>query len=538
MAARKATIDDLERIESLIEALPEEKRQKLARLPGIVEQLGKWKPNPGPQTTALESVADELFFGGGAGGGKSSLLCGLALTQHSKSIIFRREYPQIKGLVDEVARILGTRQGYNAQDKFWRLPDGNELEFGSIPHEQDKEKYQGRPHDLKGFDEITHFTESQYRFLIGWTRSAIEGQRCRVVVTGNPPLTPEGLWVIRYWAPWLDPTYPNPAKPGELRWFAVIDGTDIEVEGPGPHTIRGKDYLARSRTFIPAKLEDNPDLSSTGYASVLEGMPEPLRTMMREGRFDLAHQDAAFQVIPTAWIVAAQNRWDPDGWRRHLMTAMAYDPAGGGTDAAELCWRHGGWYAPIVTVKGEATLDGSAAAASIITHRRNNAPIVVDVGGGYGGAVTLRLTDNQIAHVPFNGASAAAAATRDGKLCFTNKRAEAWWRFREELNPDQEGGSVIALPPDAELRADLAAPTYEVGPRGLVIESKDRLRERLGRSPGKGDVVVMCLSAGHAAVRREFGKTDSIIQREASPDYFRQKPKVLLGYAKAKRGRR
>lgn len=530
-------------LEAIIEALPDEKRQKLARTRGVAEQLGKWKPNPGPQTEALNSQADELFFGGGAGGGKSSLLCGLALTVHAKSIIFRREYPQIKGLVDEVARILGTRNGYNAQDKLWRLPDGNELEFGSIPHEQDKEKYQGRPHDLKAFDEITHFTESQYRFLIGWNRSAKDGQRCRVVVTGNPPLTAEGLWVIKYWAPWLDPTYPNPAAPGELRWFAVVDGEDVEVDGIGPHLIECKDgvtreFTARSRSFIPAKLEDNPDLSGTGYASVLEGMPEPLRTMMREGRFDLAHQDSTFQVIPTTWIVAAQNRWKPDGWKDHLMTAMAFDPAGGGDDAAELVWRHGGWFSDIVTAKGEVTLDGSAAAASIIQRRRNNAPIVVDVGGGYGGAVTLRLKDNEIAHVAFNGANASAATTKDGKLRFANKRAEAWWRFREELNPDQEGGSVIALPPDSELRADLAAPTYEVGQRGLLIESKDELRSRLGRSPGKGDVVVMCLSEGHAAVRRELGRTDSIIRREERPGFSGSKPKVILGYASAKKGRR
>ena len=177
------------------------------------------------------------------------------------------------------------------------------------------------------------------------------------------------------------------------------------------------------------------------------------------------------------------------------MTAMAFDPAGGGADAAELCFRHGGWYAPLVSVQGADTLDGAACAARIIARRRNAAPIVVDVGGGYGGAVTLRLKDNGIAHCGFNGANASTGRTIDGQLRFANKRAEAWWRFREALDPNQEGGSAIALPPDPQLRADLAAPRYEVGPRGLLIESKDALRARLGRSPGKGDAVVMCLSA-------------------------------------------
>jgi hypothetical protein len=69
------------------------------------------------------------------------------------------------------------------------------------------------------------------------------------------------------------------------------------------------------------------------------------------------------------------------------------------------------------------------------------------------------LRDNGIPVQPFNGSSASSARTRDGLLRFANKRAEAWWKFREELDPNQEDGSVIALPPDGELRADLAAPT-------------------------------------------------------------------------------
>jgi hypothetical protein len=398
--------------------------------------------------------------------------------------------------------MLKTREGYNGQDKVWKLPDGRLLEFGSVPHETDKERYQGRAHDLKAFDEITAFSESQYRFLIGWARSTKPGQRVRVVVAGNPPLTADGAWVIRYWGPWLDPTHPRPAKPGELRWYTIRGGEDVEVDGPGPHLIDGKMITAKSRSFIPSKLEDNPELMAAGYASTLEAMPEPMRTMLREGRFDVAAKDQDWQVIPTAWIIAAQSRWKPEGWKDFGMTAMGFDPAGGGKDSAELAWRHGGWYAPLISAQGEQTADGSAAAATIIRYRRDAAPIVVDVGGGYGGAVSMRLKDNGVAQVSFNGANQSTARTKDGSLKFANKRAEAWWKFREELDPDQEGGSAIALPPDPELRADLAAPTYEVSARGVLLESKESLRTRLGRSPGKGDAVVMALSEGNAAVRR------------------------------------
>jgi hypothetical protein len=475
-----------------------------AAIEAAVAHNGKliYIPNPGPQTEAWYCEADELFFGGGAGGGKSSLLCGLAIEQHTKSIIFRREFPQIKGLIDETSRILGTRNGYNGQEKIWRLPKGNELEFGSCQHEDDKEKYQGRDHDLKGFDEITHFTESQYRFLIGWNRTTKKGQRSRVVATGNPPFTAVGLWVIKYWGPWLDPEHPRPAKPGELRWFIVVDNNDVEVDGPGPHLVNGKQFRARSRTFIPAKLEDNPDLMMTGYAAVIESMQEPMRTMMREGRFDVGMKDSNFQVIPTSWILAAQARWDTEGWRAHTMTAMAMDMAGGGEDSQELAYRHHGWYGPLDTLQGEETADGKQAAAAVVRRRKHRAPVVIDVGGGYGGALKLVLDENGVAHIGFNGAAGSTAKTKDGQLKFVNKRAEAWWRFREALDPDQEGGSIIALPPGTELRADLAAPTYTVGVRGILLESKDELRKRLGRSPGKGDAVVMCWSEGDKAVAR------------------------------------
>lgn len=519
-----ASAQDLAAVERLIKALSPEDRKKLQTLPAVQDELGRWNPNPGPQTEALRSPADELFYGGQAGGGKTDLIVGLSLTEHEKSLVLRRTNKEATKLVERYVEVLGTRNGYNGQDHVWRMPDGRIIDISGCQHEDDKQKFKGTPHDLIAFDEVSDFTETQYRFIIGWNRSANPKQRCRVVATGNPPTTPEGLWVLKYWGPWVDPNHAHPAKPGELRWFTTIAGEDTEVYGPGPHLIEGENIVARSRTFIPAKLDDNPDLAATNYASVLAALPPELRAAYKEGRFDAALRDNAFQVIPTSWIAAAQERWTQHGWKDFSMTAIGYDPAGGGDDAAELCWRHGGWFAPLVSAKGADTADGSHSAAMIIKHRRDNAPVIIDVGGGYGGAVMQRLKDNGIPLIGFNGANASMGRTRDGALKFVNKRAEAWWRFREALDPDQEGGSVVALPPDSELRADLAAPTYEVRANGLLIESKDELRKRLGRSPGKGDAAVMCLSEGNAAVRRQLGGT--------------RQPNVILGYAKAKKGHR
>jgi hypothetical protein len=514
---------DLGVVERLIRALEGDERGALERLAGA-ELARPWRPNAGPQSAALECLADEVFYGGQAGGGKTDLLIGLALTLHHRSLLLRRTHVEAAKLVERFAELLGSRAGFNGREDVWRTGDGRVIDIRGCQHEDDKQKFKGAPHDLIGFDEISDFSETQYRFIIGWNRSADPSQRCRVVAAGNPPTRPEGLWVLRYWGPWLDPAHPDPARPGELRWFTTIEGADEEVDGPGPHRIGGESVMARSRSFIPATLADNPDLAETGYASVLAALPAGLRAAYKEGRFDAGLRDDDFQLIPTPWLRAAQERWRPDGGKAVAMTACGLDPAGGGRDSAELALRHGGWYAPLVSATGPDTADGSATAALVVRHRRDGCPVVVDAGGGYGGAVMLRFRDNAIPHLGFNGAAAGQGVALGSGLRFANKRAEAWWRFREALDPDQEDGSGIALPPDAELAADLAAPRWSVSARGILVEAKDEIRKRIGRSPGKGDAVVMAFSEGGRAVMRTGiagGGT----------------PKVRLGYA-AMKGRR
>lgn len=453
----------------------------------------------------------------------TDLALGLAVTAHRRSLILRRINKDAVKLVERASDIVGHRDGYNGQLQRWKMPDGKLVEFGGCEQEADKQRYKGDPHDLICFDEVSDFLESQYRFIIGWNRSTTPGQRCRVIAAGNPPTTPEGLWVLKYWGAWLDKTHPNPAKPGELRWYTTIGGVDTEVDGPGPHEVNGRMVKARSRTFIPSTLEDNPDLAATDYASVLEAMPDELRRAYREGDFTVGLSDADFQVIPTAWIEAAQARWTDTPPQGIAMTAIGCDVAPGGLDNNVIASRYGGWYARLVAWK-EPDPDGNAVAGKVVQHRRDNCPVVVDLGGGWGGDAAMRLKDNGVTVVAFNGVEASSAKSRDGRLSFFNKRAEATWRFREALDPEQEGGSAIALPPDAELKADLASYRWVLKKTGIQIESKEDIRKRIGRSPDKGDAVVMALSQGDAAqlrMRANMGR----------------KPQVKLGHEKAKRRR-
>jgi hypothetical protein len=490
----------LDEILAKLDALPQKTQEKLIKDVATATAKQRWVPNPGPQTEAWFSQADELFYGGQAGGGKSALACGLAFEQHERSLVLRRINKDAKRLAEAelIGKILaGDRNRWNGTDLLYR--DGRKLiEFGGCENEQDKQRYKGDPHDLIVFDEITDFLESQYVFITIWNRTTTPGQRCRVVATGNPPTTAEGLWVIKRWGAWLDPTHPNPAKPGELRWYlSDEDGTDLEVDGPGPHLIGGNEVYAKSRSFIPAALSDNPDLAADGeYKRILDALPKELRDAYRDGRFDLGLRDDPWQLIPTRWVQEAQNRWTSSPPPGIPMCAMGIDVAQGGGDNNVIAWRHDGWFAPPIVIPGSETPLGVSQAGLVVSHRRDSAVVVVDCGGGYGGQVFTDLKDNGVSVVAYKGSEAALGSTEDNLLKFSNTRTQSLWRFREALNPAQPGGSRIMLPPDQELLSDLCAPRYEVRNRQIVAEPKEKVKARIGRSPDKGDAVVMAWTAG------------------------------------------
>lgn len=501
-----------------------------------------WVPNPGPQSAAYNCEADELYYGGQAGGGKSDLGIGLAITRQTRSLILRRYNDDAKALAARAMEIVGSRDGYNGQELRLRPPSmpGKQIDFGGCKDLYDRERYKGDPHDLIVFDEIPDFLEAQYTFIIGWNRSTDPNQKCRVVCTGNPPTTAEGLWVIKRWAAWLDPNHPRPARDGELRWYTTgSDGKEIEVDGKGPHIINGEAIMARSRTFIRARLSDNPDLAHTDYDATLAALPPELRAAYRDGRFDAGLKDKPFQIIPTAWVREAIGRWGMFDGRPPPgvpMCAIAADCTGGGTDPLVIGARYDGWFDKFEVIPGrEIPMDklGRTTAGMIITHRRDQAIIIIDMGGGYGGAAYEHLKTNfedDTIHpkvIGYKGSEGSNRRSHDKQLGFKNKRTEVLWRMREALDPDQAGGSPIMLPDDPEMVADLTAVSYEIRGSEIVAESKEDVCARLGRSTDKGDTVCMCWSAGPTA------STDGAIwdeqRRKMMPIMGARRPSVLMG---------
>ena len=459
--------------------------------PDLPEGPKAWRPFPGKaQETAYHSEADILFFGGSAGGGKSDLLIGLGLTEHYQSIIFRREYKQLRGIQDRIREVIGWDR-YKEGKNIAYTVDGRTIELGAVQHEGDEQAFMGRPHDFIGFDEISHFMERQFRFLMGWLRTARVGARQRVVCTGNPPLTEEGEWVIDFWGPWLNPDHPKPAAPGELRWYAVIDNEDVAVESGDPIQAGDEVITPRSRTFIPAQVEDNPVYMRSGYKATLQNLPEPMRSKLLKGDFSALHEDDEWQLIPYHAILACVRKGEkPTGMRREwkkLPFTLSCDVARYGKDETVFALAKGNWVSSLESHSKQSTMKTVSQAMQIHDQLKEKGVRVrsfrVD-DTGVGGGVTDRMLEEDYEVVPMNFGASPFDSER-----FYDLRSEMWWNVRELILAEN-----CSLPNDKGLIRQLASPRYEVtSGRKIKLESKEHMMRRRIKSPDKGDAVVMVL---------------------------------------------
>lgn len=244
-----------------------------------------WVPNPGPQTLFLQTSIREVLYGGAAGGGKTAALLldaaghyiGKGYGRHYRGILLRRTFPELEDTVIPKSKEFYPSFGgvYNSGKHAWTFPGGEVIQFGHAQREEDITRYLGGEYQWIGFDELTTFTKSQYLALIERLRSSY-GIPLRLRAATNPGS--EGHeWVFERFGAWLDPDAAVVARPGVPLYF-VKDARGEE------HMVPAGTKLARARTFIPARLEDNPYLFNDGeYEATLQQLDPVKREQKRRG---------------------------------------------------------------------------------------------------------------------------------------------------------------------------------------------------------------------------------------------------------------
>jgi hypothetical protein len=213
------------------------------------------------------------------------------------------------------------------------------------------------------------------------------------------------------------------------------------------------------------------------------------------GEFHASDEDS---VIPLAWVEAAVERWHEwDQAGRPDLEGRRYtgvDVARAGGDSTILAHRWGPAVVELETHDRENTMRTTARVQAATGEDGEVVPVVDSIG--VGGGVVDRLRELGVPVLAYTGSAKSNARTRDGEWGFTNLRSAAYWRMRELLDPTYE--PEIMLPPDDELLSDLTAPTWDTVtgvPPKIRVEPKEKLVKRMGRSPDKGDAVVMAFAA-------------------------------------------
>lgn len=215
------------------------------------------------QQAFIKATADEVLFGGAAGGGKSyaqlidALIYALKYPK-SKQLILRRTFPDLERSLVQVHLSFYplSKYKYNSSNHRGTFFNGSTIEFGYCDNEKDVYRYQGAEYDTIRFDELTHFTEQQYIYLISRLRGA--NKYPKQIKSSTNPGGVGHEWVKKR--------------------FIDIGGNNTEHE-----TKTG------TRIFIPSKVQDNKFLLALDpdYIKRLENLDEKDRKALLDGDWDI-----------------------------------------------------------------------------------------------------------------------------------------------------------------------------------------------------------------------------------------------------------
>lgn len=261
------------------------------------------------QKAFMDADADEVLFGGAAGGGKSygqlvdALIYALKYPR-SRQLILRKTFPELEHSLIFVSLGFYPKSvcRYSVSAKKWTFVNGSVIEFGCCAAKTDVLRYQGAEYDVVRFDELTHFTEEQYTYLISRVRGV--NSYPKSVKSSTNPGGIGHSWVKR----------------------RFIDGFEPGKSHTDPET-------GARRMFIPSMVQDNVFLmrADSGYIKRLEQLPDNERRALLHGEWDI-FDGQVFTEWKNSVLGRRTRRWShviepfdiPREWRRFRAFDFGY----------------------------------------------------------------------------------------------------------------------------------------------------------------------------------------------------------------------
>ena len=253
------------------------------------------------QEKFINSNAFETLFGGAAGGGKSygQLVDGLLYAlkyKKSKQIIFRSTFADLEKSLIRVSLDIYPLSiaDYNSSKHTWKFNNGSIIDFGYIQYEKDVYQYQSAEYDVIRFDELTHFTEFMYTYMISRCRGANPYPK-RIKSSTNPGGVGHS---------WVKERFIDIGEPNTIHTCKLETGEEV------------------TRIFIPSLVTDNKFMLEydPDYIKRLDALPEKERKALKYGDWDI--YDGMFFPEFKRRIHVIEPFQIPEHWNKYI--AMDY----------------------------------------------------------------------------------------------------------------------------------------------------------------------------------------------------------------------